>query len=78
MSIDEHRQAFVAFIAGLLADFDRYLGRADIDIVRDGGSSRLAAMWLDDAELVEVSHEVNRALQPRLTNPRALAASDAS
>lgn len=69
MSLDEHRQAFMAFIAGLLADFDRYLARPDIDIVRDGGSYRLAAMWLDDAELAEVSHKVNRALQPSLANP---------
>lgn len=69
MSLDEHRQAFMAFIAGLIADFDRYLARPDIDIVRDGGSYRLAAMWLDDAELAEVSHELNRVLQRHLSNP---------
>ncbi len=69
MSLDEHRQAFMAFIAGLIADFDRYLVRPDIDIVRDGGSYRLAAMWLDNAELAELSHEVNRVLQSRLANP---------
>src|SRR6266498_1424634 len=27
MSADEHRQAFMAFVAGLLGDFDRYLVR---------------------------------------------------
>src|SRR6266540_1222292 len=27
MSADEHRQAFMAFVAGLLGDFDRYLAR---------------------------------------------------
>ena len=27
MSTDDHRQAFMAFVAGLLRDFDRYLAR---------------------------------------------------
>ena len=69
MTLDEHRQAFMAFVAGLLADFDRYLARRDVDIVRDGGSYRLAAMWLDNAELAELSHELNQVLQRRLANP---------
>jgi len=69
MSLDEHRQAFTAFVAGLLSEFDRYLARADVDIVRDGASYRLAAMWLDDAELAELTHQLTRVLQPRLTNP---------
>jgi Helix-turn-helix domain len=69
MTLDEHRQAFTAFVAGLLADFDRYLARGDIDLVRDGGSYRLAAMWLDQAELAELGRELNRVLEPRLANP---------
>ena len=69
MTLDEHRQAFIAFVGGLLADFDRYLARDDIDVVRDGGSYRLAAMWLDERELGEVTHELNRVLMPRLANP---------
>src|ERR1700759_1895483 len=36
MTADEHRQAFVAFVAGLLVDFDRSLARGDIDFKRDG------------------------------------------
>ena len=27
MTVDDHRQAFMAFVAGLLSDFDRYLER---------------------------------------------------
>jgi hypothetical protein len=69
MTLDEHRQAFMAFVGGLLADFDRYLARDDIDIPRDGGSYRLAAMWLDNAELAALAHDLNRILQPRLANP---------
>jgi hypothetical protein len=68
MTPEEHRQAFVAFVAGLLSDFDRYLDRDDLDFVGDGGSYRLAAMWLNDAELAEASRELNRVLLPRLAN----------
>ena len=58
MSRDEHRQAFLAFVAGLIGDFDRYLEREQIDPLRDGASYNLAAMWLDDAELAELAREL--------------------
>jgi hypothetical protein len=69
MSADDHRQAFMAFVAGLLGDFDRYLARGDIDLLRDGVSYRLAGLWLDDAEYAELLRELTRVLQPRLVNP---------
>lgn len=69
MSLDDHRQAFMAFVAGLLADFDRYLARGDIDVLRDGASYRLAGMWLDDAEFVDLARDLVRVLQPRAANP---------
>ena len=69
MSRDEHRQAFLAFVAGLIGDFDRYLGREQIDPLRDGASYNLAAMWLDDAELAELARELYIVFQPRIENP---------
>jgi hypothetical protein len=72
MSTDDHRQAFMAFVAGLLGDFDRYLARSDIDLFRDGVSYRIAGLWLDDAEFTELLRELARVLQPRLANqPRS-------
>jgi hypothetical protein len=68
MSRDEHRQAFLAFVAGLIGDFDRYLARDQIDPLRDGASYNLAAMWLDDAELAELARELAIVLQPRVAN----------
>jgi hypothetical protein len=68
MSLEDHRQAFMAFVAGLLADFDRYLARDDIDPLRDGASYRLAAMWLDDAEFADLARDLVRVLQPRAAN----------
>src|SRR6266508_4550679 len=71
MSPDEHRQAFMAFVAGLLGDFDRYLARGYIDFLRDGVRYNMAGLWLDDAELTELQRELLRVLQPRLANPPA-------
>ena len=68
MSREEHRQAFLAYLAGLIGDFDRYLAREEIDPLRDGASYNLAAMWLDDAELAELARELAIVLQPRLAN----------
>ena len=69
MSADDHRQAFMGFVAGLLGDFDRYVARGDIDFVRDGVSYSMGGYWLDDAEFVDLLRDLARVLQPRLTNP---------
>src|SRR5579862_6882705 len=69
MSRDDHRQAFMAYVAALLSDFDRYLARADFDPVHDGVGYRMAGLWLDDAELVEFARDLLRVVQPRLANP---------
>jgi len=68
MMPDQHRQMFLEFIAGIIGDFDRYLAKGDIDLIRDGVSFRLAGMWLDDTELLELSRELVTVLQPRLAN----------
>jgi AcrR family transcriptional regulator len=70
MSTDDMRQAFIAFVAGLLSDVDRYLARTDVDPVRDGASFRLAGLWLDDAEFADLLRELMRVLQPAAANPR--------
>jgi Helix-turn-helix domain len=69
MSPDEHRAAFMAYMAGLLGDFDRYLADGDIDLRRDGVGYRIAAMWLNDREFDELIRDLAAVLQPRLANP---------
>ncbi|HZL54236.1 MAG TPA: helix-turn-helix domain-containing protein [Solirubrobacteraceae bacterium] len=66
---EEHRRMFMTFVAGLLADFDRYLDRGDVDLLRDGVSYRLAGLWLDDAEFTELLRELAVVLQPRMASP---------
>jgi Helix-turn-helix domain len=68
MSREDHRHAFMAFVAGLLSDVDRYLDREDFDPVRDGAGYRLAGLWLDDAEFAEFVRDLTRVIQPRLAN----------
>jgi DNA-binding transcriptional ArsR family regulator len=68
MTLDEHAQAFMAYVAGLLADFDRYLATAPRDPVRDGADYRVGAMWLTDAEFADFLHDLRAVFQPRLAN----------
>jgi Helix-turn-helix domain len=68
MSPDEHRQAFTAFVAGLLGDFDRYLRRPDFEPLRDKVGYRLTGMWLDDAEYDELLRDLVTVFQARMAN----------
>jgi hypothetical protein len=69
MTPEELRQTFLAFVAWLIGDFDRYLARGGVDPVRDGADFRIAGMWLDDAEFMELLTDLMRLLQPRVANP---------
>nr|WP_275404050.1 helix-turn-helix domain-containing protein [Pseudonocardia acidicola] len=71
LSVEEHRQGFFAFVAGLLADFDRYLERGDVDLGRDLVGYRQAALYLSDDELRELITELGAVLAPRLANKPA-------
>jgi hypothetical protein len=68
MTVEEHTHAFQAYVAGLLADFDRYVGTGTPDPARDGAGYRVAAMWLTDAELAELVRDLTTVIQPRLAN----------
>jgi Helix-turn-helix domain len=65
MSLDDHARAFMAYVAGLLGDFDRYLANNPAP-GRDGADYRVAAMWLTDAEYADFLRDLNRVLQGRL------------
>jgi hypothetical protein len=66
MTSDEHAQAFMTYVAGLLADFDRYLAAGPPDPVRDGADYRVGALWLTDAEFAEFLRDLRVVFQPRL------------
>lgn len=68
MSREDHRQAFLAYVAGLLADFDRYVSTGTPDPLRDGASYRVGALWLSDAEFLDFLRDLATVAQPRLAN----------
>lgn len=65
MTTEDHRRAFTAFVAGLLAEFDRYLERDRVDPLADQVSFRQVALWLTDAETIELLEEVRAAFAAR-------------
>lgn len=68
MSRKELRATFLAFVAGLMGDADRYLARDHVDPTRDGAAFNLAGLWLDDGELLEFLRELYAVVQPRAAN----------
>ena len=60
MTVDEHRQAFTAFVAGLLGDFYGHLARGVIDLARHGPRSFAATPGLDDAAVSELRRDIAR------------------
>ena len=68
LSLDDHRRAFTAYAAALLADFDRYLDASGADPVGDGVSFTQMALWLSDDELATLRRKLAELLQPPSTN----------
>jgi hypothetical protein len=68
MTPDDHAHAFTAFVAGMLADFDRYLAVGSADPVRDGAVARVAGMWLTDEEFMEFARDLSAVYLDRLAN----------
>jgi len=69
MSAEQHGQAFMAYVAGMLADADRYLASDPPDPIRDGADYQVGALWLTDAEFAELLRDLAIVFRPRLANP---------
>ncbi|UJP39997.1 helix-turn-helix domain-containing protein [Cellulomonas palmilytica] len=69
MSPDDHKRAFLAFVAGMLADMTRYLDSGDVDVARDGVGFRHHAMYLSDDELAQFVADLRELVLPRLALP---------
>ncbi|HEY7430729.1 MAG TPA: hypothetical protein VH641_08340 [Streptosporangiaceae bacterium] len=67
MTRGEHSQAFLAYVAGLLADVDSYLATGPPDPAREAGY-RVGALWLTDAEFADLLQDRQLVFQPRLAN----------
>jgi DNA-binding transcriptional ArsR family regulator len=61
-SRDDHLGYFTAFAAGLIAEFELYLGRSKVDLLKDGVGYRQVVLNLTDQELMEMAGALNAAL----------------
>jgi DNA-binding transcriptional ArsR family regulator len=68
MTVEEHSQAFTAYVAGLIADFERYVASGPIDLARDGAGYWVAGMWLTDEEFTDLARDMNEVIEARLAN----------
>ncbi len=71
MSEEEHADAFVAFVGGLLGDFGRYLAGGDVDLHRDRVGYRHVALNLTDDELDDLVSDLQSAVRARIDMPPA-------
>jgi hypothetical protein len=70
MSREDHRRAFTAFSASLLADFDHYLGHDGADPTSDGVVYQQAPLWLTNEESTALVEEIRAAVTARIGNDR--------
>lgn len=68
MTPEEHSRAFMAYVAGLLADVDRYLAAGTPDLSRDGAGYTVAGMYLTDAERAGFLRDLAAIVRPLLAN----------
>jgi DNA-binding PadR family transcriptional regulator len=66
LSHADHQRYFTLFVVSLLADFDRYLQRDQIDLTLDGVGYRQVAINLSMEELAQLSIALRDTLQPFL------------
>jgi DNA-binding transcriptional ArsR family regulator len=66
MTPQEHGNAFLAYVAGMLADADRYLAGGAVDPARDGADYRAGALWLTQEEFAAFVRDLAAVIEPRL------------
>jgi DNA-binding transcriptional ArsR family regulator len=71
MSLDDHRRAFAAAMATLLAEFNAYLDREHADPAADSVGYTQIPLWLSQGELAELITEVRGAIVSRAHNKPA-------
>ncbi len=67
MEREDWERGFAAYTASLLGQFTAYLRQPGADPARDGVSFRTGALYLSDAELAQLSADVEAAFAPYVT-----------
>ena len=66
MTVEVHANAFMAYVAGMLADADAYLAAGHPEPGRDGAGYSVGALWLTDAEFAHFARDLAAVAEPRL------------
>jgi DNA-binding transcriptional ArsR family regulator len=69
VSREDHRRAFAAAMAALLAEFNAYLDQDDADPAADQVGYQQRAIWLTRDELLAMITGLRHAITPLLDNP---------
>jgi hypothetical protein len=70
LTAEDHGRAFTTFVAALLADFQRYLGRVggSPDLLADRVGYRQVGVWVTDEEFDELVADLAAVLRPRMAH----------
>ncbi len=68
MSLDDHRAAFLAAVAALVAEFETYLDGGRADLTADRVGYRQLVLWLDDGEAEDLVRELTARITALRTN----------
>lgn len=68
MTREDHRMAFAAAMAALIADFGTYLDTAEADPISDGVGYRQIPMWLTDQERDDLCDRLEQDLKAHFHN----------
>ncbi len=60
---EDHFRYFFTFLTNLLGDFEKYLSQDKFDLISDGVGYRLATVYLNDEEFVQLQRTIADALQ---------------
>jgi hypothetical protein len=71
MTLDEHRNAFAAAMAALVAEFNTYLDRANADPTEDKVGYRQIPLWLSKDEIAELISAVQGTVIAKMGNQPA-------
>jgi hypothetical protein len=67
-TLDDHRRAFAAAMAALLAEYNAYLDHDDADPAADMVGYRQHAIWLSDTERADLITAMRAAILPHVGN----------
>lgn len=69
MSMDDHMGGFLAFLAAITADFDRYLQHPSARPGGDFMGYRQMPLWIDEDQHADLIEELSRLVEPYLEPP---------